>query len=123
MVAKTKGLGADAGIKSLRIHQEGLRYSGLSRLPMLSAESRRADLRTADLSSLRVIGHALQGFAQACKSRIFRGVSFPCLAQCCAVLRSRWYQSGIKRAPVIRVKWCRKAEDDALPVPLRSMGE
>jgi integrase len=31
----------------------------------------------------------------------------------CIVLRSRWYQSGIKRLPVIRVKWCRKSVDDA----------
>src|SRR5215211_2305792 len=46
--------------------------------------------------SLRVISHALQGFAQACKSPIFNGVSLLCLALCCTVLRSRWYQSGIK---------------------------
>ena len=46
--------------------------------------------------SLRVIHHALQGFAGDCKSRMFRGVSFPGLAPCCTVLRSRWYQSGIK---------------------------
>jgi len=45
--------------------------------------------------SLRVIGQALQGCAGDCKCRIFRGVSFPCLAACCTVLRSRWYQSGI----------------------------
>jgi hypothetical protein len=45
--------------------------------------------------SLRVIGHTLQGFAGGCKCRMFRGVSFPCLAECCTVLRSRWYQSGI----------------------------
>src|SRR5215216_4716117 len=46
--------------------------------------------------SLRVIGQALQGCAGGCKCRIFRGVSFPCLAACCTVLRSRWYQSGIR---------------------------
>jgi hypothetical protein len=45
--------------------------------------------------SLRVIGRALQGFAQACKSRISKRVSYPCLAECCTVLRSRWYQSSI----------------------------
>jgi hypothetical protein len=57
----------------------------------------RADerTRTADLISLRVCGHALQGCAGDCKSRIFRGVSFPCLAAWCTVLRSRWYQSGV----------------------------
>jgi hypothetical protein len=60
---------------------------------------RRADerTRTADLVSLRVITQALQRFAQGCISPIFRGVSFPCLAACCTVLRSRWYQSGINR--------------------------
>jgi hypothetical protein len=42
-----------------------------------------------------VIGHALQGFAQACKSRISKPLSLLWLAQCCTVLRSRWYQSGI----------------------------
>src|SRR5215212_5109767 len=47
--------------------------------------------------SLRVIHQALQGFARGCKCRIFRGVSFPCLALYCTVLRSRWYQSGINR--------------------------
>ena len=83
-------------------------YKGLSAYPGASSilrlscksgekESRRADLRTADLLQLRVISQALQGFAGGCKTRISRGVSFPCLAACCTVLRSRWYQSGIKR--------------------------
>jgi hypothetical protein len=60
---------------------------------------RRADerTRTADLVSLRVITQALQGCAEACKCRMFRGVSFPCLAAYCTVLRSRWYQSGVNR--------------------------
>jgi hypothetical protein len=44
------------------------------------------------LLQLRVITQTLQGFARGCKSRIFKGVSFPCLAACCTVLRSRWYQ-------------------------------
>ena len=39
----------------------------------------------------------MQGFAQACKSPINRPLSFLCLALCCTVLRSRWYQSGINR--------------------------
>jgi hypothetical protein len=48
--------------------------------------------------SLRVIGHALQGCAQACKSRISKPVSLLRFAARCTVLRSRWYQSGIKRS-------------------------
>jgi hypothetical protein len=39
---------------------------------------------------------ALQGFAGACKSAISKGFSFFCLVLCCTVLRSQWYQSGIK---------------------------
>ena len=70
--------------------------NALNTLSVISA-MKRADerTRTADLLQLRVIGQALQGYARDCKSRIFRGVSFPCFAACCAVLRSRWYQSGI----------------------------
>jgi hypothetical protein len=57
----------------------------------------RADerTRTADLTSLRVIGQALQGFARGCKYRISRPVSFLRLALCCTVLRSRWCQCGV----------------------------
>jgi hypothetical protein len=57
----------------------------------------RADerTRTAYPCSLRVIIHALQGFARACKSSIDRPVSLLCHALCCPVLRSRWYQDGI----------------------------
>ena len=47
--------------------------------------------------SLQVISQVLQGFAQACKYRIPKLISFLCLALCCTVLRSRWYQSGINR--------------------------
>jgi hypothetical protein len=53
--------------------------------------------RTAYPCSLRVIHQALQGVAQACKSRISRRFPFLPLAACCTVLRSRWYQSGINR--------------------------
>ena len=47
----------------------------------------RADerTRTADLTSLRVIYQALQGFAQECKSRIFKGFSL--LRLCCELHR------------------------------------
>jgi hypothetical protein len=53
--------------------------------------------RTAFLLQLRVIGHALQGVAQACNCRIFRGVSFLWLAPWCTVLRSWLCQSGVKQ--------------------------
>src|SRR5215212_9462202 len=61
-------------------------------LSMDEIESRRADSNRLPLLQLRVITQALQGCAGGCKHRIFRGVSFPCLAACCTVLRSRWYQ-------------------------------
>src|SRR5918998_3766756 len=47
--------------------------------------------------SLRVIIEVLQGFARTCKSRISKPYSLLCLAECCTVLRPRWYQSGINR--------------------------
>ena len=60
---------------------------------------RRADerTRTADLLQLRVIHQALQGFADGCKFRIPRPISCLRFALCCTVLRTRWYQSGIRR--------------------------
>jgi hypothetical protein len=59
----------------------------------------RADerTRTAYPCSLRVIGHTLQRFARTCKYRIPKRVPLLWVAGCCTVLRSRWYQSGIKR--------------------------
>jgi hypothetical protein len=44
-----------------------------------------------------VIGHVLQGCAEACNPRISKGLSLFRVAACCTVLRSRWYQIGIKR--------------------------
>ncbi len=61
--------------------------------------------------SLRVIHQALQGFAGGCKCRIFRGVSFPCLAACCTVLRSRWYQSGIRSPRITRLRFLNSRSD------------
>jgi hypothetical protein len=60
---------------------------------------RRADerTRTAYPCSLRVITHALQGCAEACKCRISKRLSLLRFAPCCTVLRSRWYQSGVNR--------------------------
>src|SRR5215212_1696128 len=58
----------------------------------------RADerTRTAYPCSLRVITQALQGVAEACKSRISKPFALLWFAACCTVLRSRWYQIGIK---------------------------
>src|SRR5918998_5800706 len=47
--------------------------------------------------SLRVIGHMLLGFAEACKSRISRRFPLLWVAECCTTLHSRWYQSGIRQ--------------------------
>jgi hypothetical protein len=71
--------------------------------PCKIATKERADerTRTADLVSLGVIGRALQGFAQACKSRISRRLSLLRFAACCTVLRSRWYQIGIKTSDLL----------------------
>ena len=62
---------------------------------------RRADerTRTADLISLRVIYHALQRFAQGCKGLTPKRLSLRRVAAYSSVLRSRWYQSGIKEPP------------------------
>jgi hypothetical protein len=61
-------------------------------------EKKRADerTRTADLISLRVCGQGLQRLARGCKSRIFKRLSLLRAAACCTVLRSRWYQIGIR---------------------------
>ena len=84
-------------------------------------EKQRADerTRTADLLQLRVIGQWLQG----CKSRISTGFSLLCLDQCCTVLRSRWYQSGVNtpsrpRDAVVRVKFSSVQIRDAWPCPI-----
>src|SRR5215213_3254888 len=59
---------------------------------------KRADerTRTADLISLRVIIHSLQGFARGCKLPISKPISFLRLAECCTVMRSQWCQSGVR---------------------------
>jgi hypothetical protein len=55
--------------------------------------------------SQRVIIQALQGFADGCKTRIPRPISCLRFALCCTVLRSRWYQNGIKRPGAIGRLW------------------
>src|SRR5215203_6367282 len=87
--------------KSRGLTQKNSFYQEFS--PYLSGLERADErTRTANLIALRVITQALQECAEACKCRLVRGVSFPCLAQCCTVLRSRWYQSGINIASTPR---------------------
>src|SRR5687767_1623650 len=71
----------------------GDQTGGRSRLTI----NKRADerTRTAYPCSLRVIHQALQGCARDCKCPINRRLSLLRVAECCTVLRSRWYQSGI----------------------------
>ena len=61
----------------------------------LSEERADERTRTADLISLRVITHALQGFAQACISCKAKRFNRLWVAPCCTVLRSRCCQSGV----------------------------
>src|SRR5215212_5978248 len=94
-------------------------------LPEYSAYLRRlgrADerTRTAYPCSLRVITQVLQGLARACKFLISRRLSLLCLAACCTVLRSRWYQSGINRG-IAASRSCSLAHaSEARPAPLRT---
>src|SRR5215208_4523974 len=62
------------------------------------SQIKRADerTRTAYPCSLRVIGHVLQVFAEACKSPISKPFSLLRVAECCTVFAfpvvSEWYQ-------------------------------
>jgi hypothetical protein len=57
-----------------------------------------ANERTRPLTfSLRVSGRLFLGVAGVCKTRIPKPFSFPTVAACCEVLRSRWCQSGVRR--------------------------
>jgi hypothetical protein len=78
---------------------EFIRESPVRSLYLQIQYGMRADERTRAtfLLQLRVISQWLQGFARTCKSRISKPYSLLCLAECCTVLRSRWYQSGIDR--------------------------
>jgi Transposase, Mutator family len=61
-----------------------IRHCSYSAFYLQMSENQRADerTRTADLISLRVIGQGLQGVAQACRTRISKGVSFLRIAVC-----------------------------------------
>ena len=88
-------------------------------------EKRRADewTRTADLISLRVIGQVSQGCARVCKFGIYKPICLPRIALCCTVLRSRWYQSGIRTSDRYSLTSSRMARTRALrshnpPIPV-----
>jgi hypothetical protein len=74
------------------------------RAPTLRKAKKRPDerTRTADLLQLRVIIQVLQGLAGGCKYRISKLLSFLRVALRCTVLRSRWYQSGIRISRLAR---------------------
>jgi hypothetical protein len=87
---------------SFTLGLNGLQYSGSGSMPdpwcacVFPCKEQGNREPTSGLEplsrSLRVCGQSLQGCAEGCRSCIFRGVSFLCLAECCIVLRSRWYQ-------------------------------
>jgi hypothetical protein len=70
--------------------------------------SRRAGSNRLPLLQLRVIGHAWQGCAGGCKSPIPKRLSLLRVAACCTVLRSRWYQNGIRSLCFTRHRFLRK---------------
>ena len=96
---------ADSATRKHRLIVEPCQMQSMQRrclvpsITLAFAEGKRADerTRTADLLQLRVIHQTLRGVAQGCKPRISKRFSLLRLAPCCTVLRSRWYQSGIKR--------------------------
>src|SRR5215203_1449290 len=93
-----------SGVKNNLLHHRDFYTS--SDFPA-NQEKKRANERnrTAYPCSLRVIGHVLRGLAEACKPRISRGFSLPCLAPCCPVLRSRWYQEAVYYAALVPQTW------------------
>jgi hypothetical protein len=60
--------------------------------------------------SSRVISQALQGFATLSKPPISRRLSLLWVAACCAVLRSRWCQSGVNNVLAAPVRATRSAD-------------
>jgi hypothetical protein len=88
------------GCSTVAVSWAGIKCNAYLCLYVLPANRGKIGEPTSGLEpltcSLRVIGHALQGFAGGCKCRIPKPGSFLRLAFYCTVLRSRWYQSGIK---------------------------
>ena len=81
-------------------------FTGIPVTPRIFLPIARKEEPTSGLEpltcSLRVIHQALQGFARGCKSRISKPLPLLCFAPYCTVLRSRWYQSGIRRLRITR---------------------
>src|SRR5215213_6456501 len=94
--------GLQYGCGKARLDYSALPHVLPAKQPFL--ESRRADSNRLPLLQLRVITQALQGCAGSCRTRISKPISLPSLAGRCTVLRSRWYQSGIKRLRIARLR-------------------
>src|SRR5215212_7030181 len=89
-------VGAQVGVQSRQQPIGGLR---LGRIQLIYADSGEPTSGLEPLTcSLRVIHQALLGVARGCKSPISNGFSFPWLALCCTVLRSRWCQEYLDHA-------------------------
>src|SRR5215213_1627757 len=86
--------GLQYGCGKARLDYSALPHVLPAKQPFL--ESRRADSNRLPLLQLRVITQALQGCAGSCRTRISKRISVLWFAECCTVLRSRWYQSGIR---------------------------
>ena len=89
-VERAASSGAEWYQNPLNVAPRGLT---LQSIRLIYAGSREPASGLEPLScSLRVIIHALHGFARACKSK---GFPLLRLAMRCTVLRSRWCQSGV----------------------------
>src|ERR671910_311782 len=91
------------GSSSTLLRREGARtwssHTDVGIRPFCFALWSNERTRTTDL----LITSDLSGVAGGCKCRISRRLSLLRVAACCPVLRSRWYQSGIRsrwRAPL-----------------------
>jgi hypothetical protein len=62
-------------------------------------------LELATFSRATIPQKVLQRFARVCKIRILEPFSFPCLAPCCTVLRSRWCQSSVNITLTSPLDW------------------
>jgi hypothetical protein len=99
-----------------------LPYNPLESCPLLVSQREPTSGLEPLYCSLRVIGQALQRLAEACKSRISKPFSIPRVAACCTVLRSRWYQSGIRTTCSPEFANSKKSSAACLFLPLQGVG-